>query len=119
MIPLASNRNRKRQSKLGKAEIPVAPPVAPTGRKKTRKPVPQAGDATSPIGNRGADDHLEGIVSALRRLPEAEQAEVIRRLGNAQPDPGLTVIGAAWNSLPEAIRAGIVAMVKAAGAAAT
>ncbi|HUY32007.1 MAG TPA: hypothetical protein VMV69_04440 [Pirellulales bacterium] len=52
-------------------------------------------------------------------VPEGEQAEVIRRLGQPQPNRSLAAVVDAWNSLPEAIRAGIVAMVKAAGAAAT
>ncbi|HUY34756.1 MAG TPA: hypothetical protein VMV69_18570 [Pirellulales bacterium] len=40
---------------------------------------------------------------------------MIRRLGKPEPDPGLATIVAVWPKLPEALRAGIVAMVKAAG----
>ncbi len=49
---------------------------------------------------------------ALRGLPVADQAEVVRRLGEPQPDPGLAAIVAAWPKLPPAVRAGVVSAVE-------
>ena len=45
------------------------------------------------------------------KAPSSDLSEI------AQKDPNLAKIVTAWPSLPEAVKAGIVAMVKAAGAA--
>ncbi|HUY31633.1 MAG TPA: hypothetical protein VMV69_02560 [Pirellulales bacterium] len=60
-----------------------------------------------------AADHLTTIIGIVRQLPEAQQAEIIRRLGNPRPEPGLGAIAAAWPKLPPMVRQGIVATVKA------
>ena len=80
-----------------------------TAPKPADKPAPEPAGDVAPI-----DDHLEGIIATIRRLlPEAEQAELVRRLGNPRPDPGLTAIVAAWPKLPAGARSGLVAAAEA------
>ncbi|HUY35958.1 MAG TPA: hypothetical protein VMV69_24680 [Pirellulales bacterium] len=91
----------------------TAPEADPTDPKTTHR---KAGKSTrKPAGDMPlAGDHLEGIIATIRRLlPEADQAELVRRLGEPQPDVGLAAIVGAWPRLPAGARSGLVAAAEA------
>jgi hypothetical protein len=64
------------------------------------------------LQNRGCDDATPNPSKRLRKPPSALAAHRQRAASN---DPDLAAVIDAWDRLPEAVRAGIVAMVRAAG----
>jgi len=97
----------------------VLPTTCDTAENRVALCVPFSAGETAPeppadVAPIGAGDHLEGIIATIRRLlPEAEQAELVRRLGNPRPDPGLKAIVAAWPKLAAGARSGLVAAAEA------
>jgi hypothetical protein len=104
MIPSVAIAKDRRSNDLRKVENPVTGSV--TGSPGTQCL------ASSPDDHETDDSNdLDVIVETIRRLPDADQAEVFRRLGDLPLDAGLGDIIAAWPKLSPTVRAGVVSAV--------
>ncbi|HUY31443.1 MAG TPA: hypothetical protein VMV69_01585 [Pirellulales bacterium] len=96
-----------------------APVASEAGKALTAAPSPVCPSVCTSEGQNANADHLDGdagdpldpIVNAIRKLPEAQQAELVRWLGEPRPDAQLAAVLKGWPKLSASVKAGVAAVI--------